>query len=115
MSNHTPGPWAPVRTTAQRLFVVPDGSGFRCAIVGNGVDVAIVHGRTKRECAANASLVAAAPATRPTRPARRGATGWRCSSQSTARSIATLRYRPTASSPSGPRWRPFAAARTPPT
>ena len=52
------------RGFVSRLFVVPDGSGFRCAIVGNGVDVAIVHGRTKRECAANASLVAAAPAMR---------------------------------------------------
>jgi len=60
---HTPGPWLPSRTTMKHLNIVQVGKTFRCSVVGddNGSIVATVHGRTERECEANARLIAAAP------------------------------------------------------
>lgn len=61
--SHTQGPWLPARMTTKLLNIVKTPTGFRCQIVGNGDGqiVAVAHGKTERECEANARLIAAAP------------------------------------------------------
>ncbi len=62
-TQHTPALWFPARITTKHLNIVPVGGGYRCNIVGgdDGTVVAIVCGRTERECEANTHLIAASP------------------------------------------------------
>lgn len=60
---HTPGPWLPAISTMKSLNIVSVGATYRCSVVGDdsGAMVATVHGRTEKECEANAIIIAANP------------------------------------------------------
>ena len=63
-SKHTPGPWKPAMMNSRLMNVLPHRvHGFIVQIVGgaDGQMVAHAHGRTEKECEANARLIAAAP------------------------------------------------------